>query len=99
MTKDEFPNPPVVSHKANQCCVPFVDNFGESRGTAGHEDLSHTVMEALHGFIIDTEVALCRAFLGHLILQVPDAVLVREFVLLGAALRQNAAFEAAHGEQ
>ena len=36
---------------------------------------------------------------SHLILEIPDAIFVREFLVLGAAFGQNATLEAAHVEQ
>ena len=58
-----------------------------------------TVVEVHHRFLIDVQEALRHALLCHLVLQVPDAVLVRELLVHRATLRQDAALEAAHVEQ
>ncbi len=56
----------VVRHETNQCSVPFVDNLRESRGTRGHKDLTHTVVETLHRFIVNPEETLGSTFFCHL---------------------------------
>jgi len=53
----------------------------------------------VEGLVVDPEEALGGALLGHLVLQVPDAVLVHELLVDGAALGQEAALEAGHVEE
>ena len=74
-------------------------HLGERGGAGRHEYLAHAVVELGEALLIDTQEALRRALLGDLVLQVPHAVAVRELLVLRAALRQNAALEAAHVEQ
>ena len=73
--------------------------LGEGGGSGRHEDLTDAVVEARHRLLIDAQETLRRALLRHLVLQVPDAVLVRELLVRRATLRQDAALEAAHVEQ
>ena len=74
-------------------------HLGERGGAGRHEYLAHAVVELGETLLIHTQEALRRALLGDLVLQVPHAVAVRELLVLRAALRQNAALEAAHVEQ
>ena len=50
-------------------------------------------MELAHGLVGDAEEALGRPLLGHLVLEVPDAVAVSELVVGRPALGQNSALE------
>ena len=48
-------------------------------------------MELGHGLGVDPQEALGRALLGHLVLQVPDAVAVRELLVRGPDLGEDPA--------
>ena len=37
----------VISHEPDQCRVPLVNNFGESRRTRTREDVTNTVVKPL----------------------------------------------------
>ena len=56
-------------------------------------------MKATHRLVVHAEKALSGTLLCHLVLQVPDAVLVRELLVRCAALRQDAALEPTHVEE
>ena len=86
---------PVVRHQADQRRVPLVDNLREGRRAGGHQDLAHAIVVLGHGIVVDAEEALRGALLGHVVLQVPHAVLVGELLRRGAALRQDSALESA----
>jgi len=90
---------PEVRHEADEGRVPLVDDLGEGGGPGGHEDLPDPVVELGHGLGVDPQEALRRALLGHLVLQVPDAVAVRELLVRGPDLGQDPALEAGHGEE
>jgi len=79
---------PEVGHEPDERRVPLVDNLGEGGGAGGHEDLADPVVELGHGLLVHAEEALGRPLLGHLVLQVPDAVPVRELLVRGAHLNR-----------
>lgn len=41
-------------------------DLGERGGSGGHQDLTHSVVEALHRFIVHTQETLRRPLFGHL---------------------------------
>lgn len=47
-------------------------DLGERGGSRGHQDLTHSVVEALHGFIINTQETLGGPLFGYLHMQTPQ---------------------------
>ena len=88
-----------VCHQTNQSCVPLVRNLCESSGARSHQNLTNAVFEALDSIIIDSDKGLSCDFLGALVLELPDTVLLREFLLSSPAFGQNSDFEATHVEE
>lgn len=41
-------------------------DLGEGGGSRGHQDLTYSVMEPLHRFIINTQETLCCPLFGYL---------------------------------
>jgi len=83
-----------ISHQADESGVPLVGDLGESSGTTSHQNLPHPILEPLDPFFVDLDESLGRDLLRVLILQFPDAILLREFLHRASYLRQNAHFEA-----
>mmetsp|Transcript_51851 Transcript_51851/g.121766 ORF Transcript_51851/g.121766 Transcript_51851/m.121766 type:complete len:1251 (+) Transcript_51851:175-3927(+) len=88
-----------VGHQADHRRVPLVGDLGEGRRARGHEDLADAVLELLLRLLVDAQVRLRRALLGGLVLEVPDAVAVREVLVEHAALGQDAHLKPAHVEE
>ena len=88
-----------VCHQADQSRVPFVRDLGESCGAAGHQDLAHTILKSLDAIFVDSDKCLGRDLLGAFVLQLPNAIFLREFFLSCSLLRQDSHLEAAHVEQ
>lgn len=42
----------VVSHKADEGSIPFVDDLGESRGSGTHQHLPNAIVELLNTCVI-----------------------------------------------
>lgn len=83
----------VVSHQTDQSGVPLVGDFNEGGRTRRHENLPDPVVPLLDALVVDTDESLRCDLLGVLILQLPHAILLREFLLCGAALGQDSDFE------
>ncbi len=45
-------------------------DLGECGGSRGHQDLTHSVVEALHRFIIHTQETLRRPLFGYLHMEI-----------------------------
>ena len=88
-----------VCHQANQSRVPFVRDLGESCRAAGHQDLPHSILKSFDAIFVDSDKCLGRDLFGALVLQLPHAVLLREFFLSCSLLRQDAHLKAAHVEE
>ena len=89
----------IVGHETDEARVPLVDDTRKGGGARGHEHLTNAVLELFDRVIVDAQEGLCRALLGVLVLEIPDAVLVLELLVEHAHLGQDAHLEAAHGEE
>ena len=90
---------PEVGHQSNQSRIPLIGYLRERRRAAGHQDLPDPVLEALDAVLIDSDECLRCDFLRVLVLQLPDAIFLREFLHSCSDLREDPHFEARHVEQ
>eukprot|EP00123_Amoebidium_parasiticum_P018099 comp24100_c1_seq1/m.43516 comp24100_c1_seq1/g.43516 ORF comp24100_c1_seq1/g.43516 comp24100_c1_seq1/m.43516 type:complete len:578 (+) comp24100_c1_seq1:3557-5290(+) len=89
----------VVRHKADQGCVPLVDDLCERGGPRGHQDLTDAVVELLKGVVVHPEERLCCSLLGDLVLEIPDTIAVDQLLPVHADLGHDAHLKARHVEQ
>jgi hypothetical protein len=64
----------IVCHQTNQGRVPLVRNLGKSRGTACHQNLTHSVFKLFNSIFVNLNERLSSDFLRAFILQLPDTV-------------------------
>mmetsp|Transcript_19227 Transcript_19227/g.59289 ORF Transcript_19227/g.59289 Transcript_19227/m.59289 type:complete len:634 (-) Transcript_19227:308-2209(-) len=88
-----------VGHEPDERGVPLVGDLRKSRRARRHQDLAHAVLERAKRLLVDAQKGLGRHFLGGVVLQIPDAVAVREGLEVHADLGLDAHLEAAHVEQ
>mmetsp|Transcript_79856 Transcript_79856/g.222353 ORF Transcript_79856/g.222353 Transcript_79856/m.222353 type:complete len:322 (+) Transcript_79856:3122-4087(+) len=88
-----------ICHHADKVCVPLVRDLRERGGSRCHEDGAAAVFELLLRLVVDLQKGLRRHLLGGIVLQLPDALSLCEFLLESPDLREDADLEAAEVEE